>query len=298
MTHDVVICVHNAAVDAERCLTSILGTEQDIQSIIVVDDASEAETHKILRRIQESSGAVEIVRLSSRHGYTKSANVGLRHSSAEVATLLNSDTILAPGWGRKISQKFESHAEIGIVGPLSNAASFQSVPSIEGGPEQTAINAVPKNVTVWDIDTYCERLSRSLTVPYVPLVHGFCYSIRNEVIRRIGLFDEKGFPLGYGEENDYCFRAADAGFALAVAIDTYVFHAKSKSFAADERIPLMKNGMETLVEKHSKRRIANAVRFMKMNPILQRMRDGVRGQFYSESPEPMDGDLKTAGNHQ
>ena len=42
--------------------------------------------------------------------------------------------------------------------------------------------------------------------------------------------DEENFPVGYGEENDYCIRASDAGFRLAIADDAYVFSFKIKKF--------------------------------------------------------------------
>ena len=57
--------------------------------------------------------------------------------------------------------------------------------------------------------------------------------------------DEENFPIGYGEENDYCIRAADAGFTLAIADDAYVFHAKSKSFGHSRRKELSKQGADT-----------------------------------------------------
>lgn len=53
------------------------------------------------------------------------------------------------------------------------------------------------------------------------LVHGFCFGLIREVMNRVGLFYEDSFPNGYGEENDYCFRAADAGFSLVIATHTY-----------------------------------------------------------------------------
>jgi GT2 family glycosyltransferase len=131
-----------------------------------------------------------------------------------------------------------------------------------------------------DIDAFCAQVAVSLTVPYTPLIHGFCMSISATCLAEVGLFDEESFPRGYGEENDFCFRAGDAGFMLAVAIDTYVFHAKSKSYGAEERIPLMKAGMIKLIEKHSSRRVTRAVEYMRQHPTLVQIRQQVQERFY------------------
>ncbi|MDF9843624.1 MULTISPECIES: hypothetical protein [unclassified Paenibacillus] len=43
--------------------------------------------------------------------------------------------------------------------------------------------------------------------------------VKREVIDKIGYFDQETFSEGYGEENDYCIRAKNAGFKLKVADD-------------------------------------------------------------------------------
>src|SRR3546814_16309874 len=46
----------------------------------------------------------------------------------------------------------------------------------------------------------------------VPTGNGFCMYIRRAMLEDVGLFDEQAFPVGYGEENDLCMRAIDAGW--------------------------------------------------------------------------------------
>jgi len=130
------------------------------------------------------------------------------------------------------------------------------------------------------MDRWCEEWTVGSILPKVPLIHGFCFGIKRQVMDRIGLFDEENFPDGYGEENDYCFRATDAGFDLAVATHTYVFHAKSQSYPADERIRLMSAGMTALKAKHGAERVERAVLTMNSNPILQVFRDRTRTRYH------------------
>ena len=74
------------------------------------------------------------------------------------------------------------------------------------------------------------RFRARRTRPRLPFINGFCYVIKRRVLEQIGVFDEEHFASGYSEENDFSYRAAKAGFELAVADDAYVYHAKSKSF--------------------------------------------------------------------
>jgi GT2 family glycosyltransferase len=278
--HDVIICVHNAREHVERCLDSLLTSREGFDHLILVDDCSDEETSSALRS-KAALDKICLVRLKERHGYTKAANIGLLQSDARIRTLLNSDTIVSPGWSAKIQDTFGAHPGVGIVGPLSNAASHQSVPSVKGSQRQTAINSLPPGVSPSDLDAFCESAAQSLVVPYVPLVHGFCLSVRSSVISRIGLFDEKAFPDAYGEETDFCLRAMDEGFALAIAVNTYVFHAKSRSYPSNRREDLMRRGMEVLRLRYSAERIRRAVEFMEMNPILKHMRQAVKREFYT-----------------
>jgi GT2 family glycosyltransferase len=259
---------------------------EQLSRLIIVDDASGAGTADYLRSFAATCPYAQLKRLDEQHYYTRAANIGLRESSADIVTLLNSDTIVTEGWAMSIQRVFDVWPDVGIVGPLSNAASYQSVPSIEGTQSQTAINALPGGVTPNQIARFCRERGRSVTVPFTPLIHGFCYTVSSAVMQTIGYFDEAGFPRGYGEENDYSFRAEDAGFALAVAIDSYVYHAKSKSFPDAERVEYMQSGMRELVARHSKRRIQRSTESMGANPYLKTIREAVYEAFYARATQP------------
>jgi GT2 family glycosyltransferase len=168
----------------------------------------------------------------------------------------------------------ETHHGCGIVGPLSNAASYQSVPSVLGTASQTAVNTLPSGFSVDDMDNWCSENARDLQSPSVPFVHGFCMCVKREVFIKIGYFDEVSFPFGYGEENDFCIRASDNGFRLNIAIDAFVFHAKSKSFSDERRrTKLMSAGDTMLRDLHGTERVRRLVESVERNPTLEKMRN-------------------------
>lgn len=278
---DIIYCVHNALDDVKLCLQSVKKYRKSEQ-LIIIDDGSDMPTKKYLEKFQSANKRWVIIhRSETGSGYTKAANRGLKLSSADFCILLNSDTIVTKHWVDKLVDAAYTNNDIGIVGPLSSAASQQSIPNTKNQAGQTATNELPQGTTPDDINMLCESESRKELMPRVPLVHGFCFGIKRETIDTIGYFDERNFPRGYGEENDYCFRAADAGFGLMIATNTYIFHAKSKSYIGPERVELMNAGMRALIKKHSQHRITRSVKTMEQNPQLMRIRAAAKSYYDS-----------------
>lgn len=270
-TCDVIVCVHNALEHTTSCLESIVRSDPKPRQLILVNDASDADTSRYLQEFAKQHP--EWVRLSENNenlGYTKTANKGLSLSSADLRILLNSDTIVSNNWIEKLSIVAAADHQIGLVGALSNAASYQSLPSIKRTLNQTSVNRLPPNVSPADMDRRCQNWSSGPAI--VPLVHGFCLGIKGAVIDKIGLFDDKNFEKYYGEENDFCLRAKNAGYLAAIATDTFIFHAKSKSIAEEERILWMAKAGNRLREIHGDQVVKEAISQMEKNPILVKIR--------------------------
>lgn len=282
---DIVVCVHNALDEVADCLASVRRSIRPGDRIVIVDDASGDETARFLDSYAVDCPEATLIRNPAPAlGYCAAANIGMRAVRGEVFLLLNSDTVLTPTALGKLVALIESDPALGIVGPMSNAASTQSVPDTRATERQTAINGLPEGLAVEDMDRLCEAWSLRRVFPSVPLVHGFCQMIRRSVIETVGGFDEEAFPNGYGEENDLCFRAANAGFDLKIATDAYVFHVKSASYSDDERRrTLMRQGSEKLRQKHGADRLARAIGIMEGHPLLVRMREQAR-VLYTQTP--------------
>ena len=170
-------------------------------------------------------------------------------SSASYCVLLNSDTEVTDGWLDKLIAYMNIDDAIGIVGPLSNTASWQSVPQIfEHG--EWASNPLVDGMTV-------EEMARLVTAGAyrqgisLGFLNGFCLLIRREMLDQIGSFDEETFGAGYGEENDLCIRARQHGWRLVVADDVYIFHHQSRSYTNERRRTLSARADQALARKHS-----------------------------------------------
>jgi GT2 family glycosyltransferase len=265
---DIVICVHNALDDVRQTLESIFEVWTEYHRIILIDDGSDEPTRDYLVQVSQEHQNIVLSRSDTASGYTKAVNRGMRLTEAPYVILLNSDTIVSRDWVEKLVSALDSSKKIGVVGPLSNAASHQSIPNAQSTASQTAINPLLKGLTIEQINSLCEQWTNSTILPKTPLIHGFCMAVKRELLDDVGLMDEEKFPNGYGEENDWCLRAGNAGWDLAVATHTYIYHAKSKSYSEEKRLPLMKQGAATLREIHTNKVVERAIYTMKANPIL------------------------------
>ena len=280
---DIVVCVHNALEDVRRCLESVLSRTAIDFGLIVVNDGSDPETTTWLREYAASHSFIELIETNGPLGYTRAANRGLRAGSAPYMVLLNSDTIVPRLWVECLLQCLQTDARLGIVGPLSNAASWQSIPerfAEDGGWE---INELPVGYNVDEYGELVHRLSEQ-AFPRVEFLNGFCLLMRREVIEAIGYLDEDAFPQGYGEENDYCIRAREAGFELAVADHCFVYHAKSRSFGTQARDRLAEAGRKALWQKHDKHVVEKGTLELKGTPPLTRMRSKL-SSFFASAPQ-------------
>ncbi len=245
---DIIVCVHNALEDVKVCLSSVIRHTRPPYQLLIVDDGSAAETADFLAQWAREQG-VALIRHEQALGYTCAANAGLRASKADLVVLLNSDTQVTPLWLDRMAACADSNPHIGLVGPLSNAASWQSVPIILEANGDWHENPLPEGCSLNEWALLIGRQS-AYAYPQVPFLNGFCLLIKRAVLDQLGLFDEKHFGRGYGEENDYAVRVRYAGWSLAIADDAYVQHRQSRSYSHDKRKQLATEAQETLNRLH------------------------------------------------
>jgi GT2 family glycosyltransferase len=270
---DIIVCVHNALEDTRSCLTSIVRHTLPPYSLILVDDGSDLPTRDFLAAFARNQGA-RLIRNETACGYTRAANQGMRTSSATYVVLLNSDTLVTPDWLERMSMCAASSFGIGMVGPLSNTASWQSIPEQEENGDW-ATNSLPVGI---DANEMAIRVAtRSARIyPRIPFLNGFCLLVKRQLIESIGYFDEEMFGRGYGEENDYCLRARHAKWELAIADDVYIFHTQSKSYSHERRKLLCDAAAKALETKHGSEPIFTGVAACRTDRVLQGLRARAR----------------------
>lgn len=246
---EVVVCMHNAADETLACLASLTTTTAVPHTVRIIDDGSDAVAVQRVAAFVESRPWMRLEHNETNLGYTATADAALRDSEAELVVLLNSDTIVTPGWLEGLLECMLSDDQTAMVGPVSNAATFQSVPVLKQAGGAWKTNPLPEGWTAEDVARVVASVSAG-AFPEVPLLNGFCTLIRRSAFIEVGGFNVGAFPQGYGEENDLCLRVTKAGYRLRVADNVYVYHSKSASFGDKRRAELAKRGGAAFQKLH------------------------------------------------
>jgi len=277
---DVVVCIKDSLNVFKICLDNILCNTIGKFKLILVNDNSDYDTYEYLSIISSCHKNISLITNNITLGYTKSLNIGLKHVESEYVFILNSDIIVTKNWNLRMLNPLINNYKIAISGPLSNAASWQSIPKIFDKLGNYKINELPPSYSIDSFDSYIHKAySGSFTEVY--FVNGFCMCLRSKLFKEIGLFDEINFPIGYGEETDFCLRTNQFGYMIVVVLDTYIFHFKSSSFGHEYRKKLTLSGKLSLYKKYGISYIDNLYYKMKYHDKLNIVRNQIN-KLYCE----------------
>ena len=267
----IVLPVYNGDEVVRGCLRALKAAATGPMQVLVVDDGSRAFTAEMLRQEVDGDSRFVLHRREVNRGYTKSINEGVLLTDAEWIVILNSDTLPPRGWLDRLHAAARARPGTGMAGPLSNAATWQSIPAAKRPDGSWSTNDMIEPRHIDRVQALLDATSER-AYPEFPVLNGFCTLIARAVFDRIGLFDEEAFPMGYGEETDLCLRARRAGFRLTVADDAFVFHHKSVSFGSVGRARLTRAGGLEMTNKHLGANIAALENRMQACLPLARLR--------------------------
>ncbi|WP_210324559.1 glycosyltransferase [Chelatococcus reniformis] len=241
-TVSIVIPVYNAAEELRACLISLrqFTPREGVRWIVIDDSSPDADVAAVLSEYVSADG-VEIHKNEANIGFTRTVNKGIALAGGDDVILLNSDTTVMPRWLENLRLAAYSDWNVATVTPLSDNAGPFSVPQ-PGAQDRLAGGAFD------ELGRLVSKASARLW-PEVPTGHGFCLYIRRDCIEAIGPFDAEAFPIGYGEENDFCMRALRRGFKNIIDDRTFIHHVRSASFG-EAKQPLYRSGREIIDERY------------------------------------------------
>jgi len=258
----IIIPVFNAFDKLEACLDSITRTVTPDTRVLIIDDAStDTRIQPLLQSwVKEAQWARRLLVHAKNRGFVATANHGIRLADTDVV-LLNSDTEVTRGWLQNLADCLDSDVSIATATPWSNNGEIVSIPQF------CVANPVPRDPdSIASLIKSCGQPS----YPEMPTAVGFCMAISLRAIQLIGLFDEDTFGLGYGEENDFCQRAEQAGLRNVLCDDAYVVHHGGASFGPLGLKPGEKS-MQRLLSKHPDY-LQKVSEFIKNDPLAPRRR--------------------------
>ena len=263
MDVNIIIPIYNAFDFVKKCIETVIEhTDLKKHSLLLINDKSTDERIlPLLNSFIEKNRTLKIVLIDNieNRGFVETVNIGMRYSHHDVI-ILNSDTEVTKNWLTKIQDCAYSKPAIATVTPLSNNATLASVPNF------MSENILPHHLNVDQYAEIVEKCSMNL-FPEIPTAHGFCMYIRREAINDIGLFDEKTFGKGYGEENDFSYRCLQAGYRHLLCDNTYIYHKGTQSFS-NEKDELINSHLQILKDRYLSC-IERTENFIQENPIWE-----------------------------
>lgn len=211
----IIIPAFNQLDFCRQCVEMLLQNTAQPYKLILVDNGS---TDGVSEYFDSVPGAT-VVHASENKGFAGGVNLGLERAEGHVV-LLNSDTLTPTRWLERLTAALESSEGIGLVGPMTNYSA---------GPQ--CISNL-KFEAMEEVEKFARELAEKErgNLRDVPKLVGFCMMIHKETREKVGMFDES-FGIGNYEDDDYCMRAICAGYRVCMALDSFVFHYGSRTFA-------------------------------------------------------------------
>lgn len=234
---DILIPVYNAPYRLRDLLeTLLINTNPElVNQIILGDDASDAKTKELIKSfLNQYSFNLKVITNEKNVGYLKNVNSLFAASDADIAVILNTDTLLPVGWLDRICAPFQSDQKIALATPFATNA--------------TNLTIKPRIGQTWkDVDRHLSK--QTACYPDAHTAIGYCLAVRRELFINKPLLDEI-YNLGYWEDTDLHYRVIQMGYRSVVIDNLLIFHAHgSSSFSTKHDLNHINDVNKALFEK-------------------------------------------------
>lgn len=225
------------------CLDSILAYTNDFEVIAV----QEGEDEDVFEAIHESfrNSPLEVtcryVQNKIPKGYAGALNAGLAVAKGDYFCFMNNDTVVTPGWMEAMLDVFKNDKEVGLVSP-----------TFWGTGDRQSVDWNTTEV----VDNVLDPTS----------IIGVCYLVSSECMDKVGVWDES-FGHG-GEDFDLTIRVQNAGYKLAIARKSFIYHyggASTRIVIGNDLDKVRKNQIEKIRKVEAKHGIDIMSKFIQNN---------------------------------
>ena len=217
----VVVAVHGQRDCVYRCLRSLRVHRSKYSfEVIVVDDVSPDDTPAML----SSVSGIKLITNDSNLGFIRSCNKGASVARGDLLVMLNSDTVVQPGWLDELVDTFKAFPETGLVG---------SKLIYPDGTLQEAGGLIWSDGSGWNVgrngDASAPEHNYLREVDYCS---GASIMVPRDLWSSLGGFDEAYAPA-YAEDSDLAFRVRTAGRRVFYQPLSVVVHYEGMSCGRD-----------------------------------------------------------------
>jgi alpha-1,3-rhamnosyl/mannosyltransferase len=218
-THIIVVNWNNAP-QTIRCLRSLEELVERPLKVWVVDNGSrDHSVERLGEFIRQSTLTMELIQSSENLGFGGGCNLGMDRAFADGADsvwLLNNDAVADRHALQALQHKLAESETIGAVGSVIYDLRRPRHVQVWGGGR----------IVRWaGVTTHSRGPARGSRIDYLT---GASLLLKRKAIEAVGGFDSPAFFM-YWEDADLCLRLTQAGWQLAVAEDSRIWHEHSSS---------------------------------------------------------------------
>lgn len=188
---DIIVIIHDQLEYVQGCLESVRRNTKDFSLHLYANGCNEATLNYL------KSVPAHLLVSDTNEGFIKPNNVCIRNCQNSYIILLNSDTIVHPGWDEAMIGHLQTNPNCALV-------------SYQGGLLNEAGIGIQK---AWG--------------DQIDYVSAWCMCLPYWVYTKFGLFDEVNLEFAYGEDADLSLRIKEAGLDIYALHLDYVEHAGS-----------------------------------------------------------------------
>jgi GT2 family glycosyltransferase len=203
--------------DTLMCLRSLESMNYRSWNVVIVDNGSEDES---VERLREAHPDTTLIENGKNLGFAAGSNVGIRYAiehSAEFVWLLNADTTVEKDTLGAMVKRAVQDPTVGAIGSVIHYMDKPTEIQAWGGGHVNFWIGRSRHIRRPDNDSALDFIT------------GASMLIPRQALACVGPFDE-GFFM-YWEDADYCYRLRAAGWRIATASDSVIYHKGSATFA-------------------------------------------------------------------
>jgi GT2 family glycosyltransferase/Tfp pilus assembly protein PilF len=197
----------------KECIKSIQEHTSAPCELLLIGCGASKGMLKWAQQLVKNNDCCRIVECADPAGRAESLNQAIQKAGGEIVALMHNDVVVPEHWLTGFEMCIKLEPNIGLVGPMSNRAT--GIQQMAHSDESDRVEFESAANAFREQNQFRRVATRNLS--------GFCLAFRRELPDKIGFFDEQ-FASEEVIFEDFCNRAASAGYQNLIAADTYVFH--------------------------------------------------------------------------
>jgi len=214
----IIVPTYNRKQELTRLIESIKQSNYPKESIeiIVVDDASTDGTYDVIKK---GFPDIKVIRNAKRRMTSGTRNVGIKWSKGDYLFFVDDDNVVDRQAISSLVNFMKKNKNVGLAGPIMH---YYSVPQeiwCAGGKLRRPLCITTHISQHKTAETLQTANICAIECDFIPNA----FMVRKQIIKEIGLFDEKNFPILW-EDADFSLRIKQRGYQIAMFPKAKVWH--------------------------------------------------------------------------